>query len=103
MDKNSKAALELYQRAEALKAQGKLDHGFGIGPQGTMPRVRLASDVDVSKADKNCERCSGSGFSGFEIAAGERIPIVCRCVSRGGGIKSDRLDKVMRVEARRKN
>ncbi len=100
MDTNSKTAIELFRRAQRLKEQGKLNKGFGIGPASTMPRVRLRSHVDLTKADASCERCSGSGVSGYEQAGEERIQVICVCVSRGGGVKPDKLDAVLRGETR---
>ena len=100
MDTNSKAALELFRRAQRLKEQGKLNKGFGIGPVSTMPRVRLSTDVDLTKADVSCERCSGSGVSGYELVGEEQIKIICVCVGRNGGVKPDKLNTVLRGESR---
>jgi hypothetical protein len=64
------------------------------------PRYRLPSSVDLTKAKKNCKRCWGRGINGYtsrETPDGtERVPIICRCVSRNGGVKEDDGDRMMR-------
>ena len=48
-------------------------------------RIRLPRDIDLSKHDPDCGRCEG-GVLRYEQAGAERIPVVCRCVTRGGGV-----------------
>lgn len=66
------------------------------------PRVRLSSNIDLSKAKPGCNRCNGNGITGYKTAdlqdgGGEqKIPIVCRCVSRNGGVKTDELDRILK-------
>ncbi len=64
------------------------------------PRVRLAKHIDMSKADKGCKRCNGRGIRGykqFKMPGGkmQRAPVICRCVSRAGGVKPDALDGII--------
>jgi hypothetical protein len=67
----------------------------------TAPRLRLAEDIDLSRAKPGCNRCHGTGRAGSRIidnpeVDGERIsvPVICRCVTRGGGVKKDQLDRL---------
>lgn len=66
--------------------------------QAGAPRLRLAKDIDLSKAKRNC-KCKGTGIAGWqmiETPEGEQqVPIICRCVSRRGGVKKDMLDRMM--------
>lgn len=64
------------------------------------PRLRLAANVDFSKA-KSHLRCNGTGIVGYrEMVNPEhqdetiKVPVVCRCVSRRGGIKRDAFDRI---------
>lgn len=65
------------------------------------PRVRLTRHIDFSKADAGCKHCGGSGVIGYKTAdlgdgeGDQQIPVVCRCVSRNGGVKRDELDRIM--------
>jgi len=65
------------------------------------PRVRLAKHIDLTKAKPGCRKCNGRGITGYRRAdlgdgEGERqIPIICRCVTRGGGVAPDELDRVL--------
>lgn len=63
-------------------------------------RLRLAKDIDLTTA-KNHNRCNGSGISGYKTMddpahPGESltVPIVCRCVTRRGGVKKDAFDRI---------
>jgi len=66
------------------------------------PRVRLAKSVDLSKAKDGCKRCNGRGITGYKTAdlgdgdGEQKIPIICRCVSRNGGVKPDELDRILK-------
>lgn len=64
------------------------------------PRLRLAKDIDLSKAKRNCPKCTGTGVSGWqllELPEGEQqVPIICSCVSRRGGVREDMLDHMMK-------
>ena len=65
--------------------------------------IRHAKDVDLSKADKDCKRCDGSGIvDAIQPDATMRkggvtgpVPIVCRCVTVNGGVAVHPLMKVM--------
>jgi hypothetical protein len=63
-------------------------------------RYRLATDVDLSKAKKNCKRCFDRGINGYtrrtEKGVEALVPIVCRCVTRNGGVKENDVDRLMR-------
>jgi len=72
-------------------------------------RIRLADHVDLSKAKSGCKHCNGRGIIGYkhptpeQAAAGIRskIPIICRCVSRNGGVKEDDFDRMLgRLQAK---
>lgn len=93
LDRNSQAALDLYRKLKRAKDAGKLK---GTIRTAVAPiRVRLSRDVDVTKANPNCKRCYGTGSSGTKMIPGNRgcepvrVPIICRCVVAGGGIKPD--------------
>lgn len=66
-----------------------------------VPRLRLASHIDMSKADPNCDRCGGSGIVGTkDVDLGppegvKPVPVICRCVSRAGGVQSDMFDRIL--------
>lgn len=99
LDKNAQRALDLYNEAVKLKEKGELpSKGFvDVSPI----RVKLAADVNTGKADPNCKRCHGTGVIGYKQVPGNRacetmrVPIICRCVVRNGGVKQDRFDKMM--------
>jgi len=65
------------------------------------PRVRLAKHIDLTKAKPGCPRCNGRGVVGYKHAdlgdgkGPQRIPIICRCVSRNDGVEPDELDRIM--------
>jgi hypothetical protein len=63
-------------------------------------RYRLGTDIDYSKAKPGCKHCGGRGIAGYTRRAVpegvERVPIVCRCVSKRGGVKEDDFDRFMR-------
>lgn len=64
------------------------------------PRVRLAKDIDLSQADSDCKRCGGTGVLRHETVnlgdgEGEQtVPVICRCVSRNGGVRGDEWDRI---------
>lgn len=67
------------------------------------PRLRLATDVDLSKAKPSCKRCNGTGRRGLRTIEDPenkgkevKIPVICRCVTRRGGIKEDQLDGLLK-------
>lgn len=69
-------------------------------PARQAPRVRLARDIDFSKAKPGCKHCAGRGIVGYqdvptEDGKVETAAIVCRCVSRNKGVKSDAFDNMM--------
>lgn len=57
--------------------------------------------IDLSKADPDCASCGGTGRKPDRIIrdeAGEvsdRLPFICICVKRGGGVAKDMLEKMM--------
>jgi len=97
MDRNSKVALELFRQAQEAKERGEnQEFAVDVAPQ----RVRLASQVDLSKADPKCKRCHGTGKLGNRVVPTEeseplRVPIICRCVAENGGVTQDRFDQYM--------
>jgi len=71
------------------------------------PRLRLTSDIDFSKAKNSCKRCHGTGKRGYKSLdnpenPGDKIsvPIICRCVSRSGGVKKDQFDTIVEQVAK---
>lgn len=75
-------------------------------PSEDIPRFRLPADVDLSKANPECERCDGTGVKehrkledpenqGQEID----VPVICLCVRRNGGVCEDQLDRLNRETA----
>lgn len=62
------------------------------------PRLRQVEDVDFSLAKNSCKHCHGTGTSGYRSVTvqGEtaRVRVVCRCVSRAGGVQLDAVDKL---------
>lgn len=77
--------------------------GEVIKPPGPPPpRIRSVSSIDLTKAKPGCKLCYGRGIVGYRdvppaVDGGEEmkgIPVVCKCVSRGGGVKSDALDRI---------
>ena len=63
-------------------------------------RLRLATAIDLSKA-RDHKRCNGTGVCGYkeiddpENPGGKvKVPIICRCISRRGGVKKDAFDKM---------
>lgn len=91
MDLNSKRALELFAKAKAERAKGAGPNALGISTAPLL-RVQRADRVDLAKADPNCKRCHGTGLLGHRVIPGNRgcepnrIPLVCRCVARRGGL-----------------
>ena len=63
------------------------------------PRLRLSDHVDLGKANRACDRCNGGGIVRFEEIDDKNkklnVPVICRCVSRNGGIKPDMFDKMI--------
>jgi len=90
LDRSSKEALALFNEAREAKKKGLYKLGINAAPM----RVRLASDIDLNRAKKSCKRCHGTGIVGERIVEEHRIPIICRCVVRRGGVKKDAWDKI---------
>jgi len=68
--------------------------------QDVAPRLRLTKTIDLSKADPRCDRCHGEGVARYDKRdiPGEgmiEVPVICRCVSRNGGVKKDAFDRMM--------
>ncbi len=95
LDENSKTALRVHDRLVALRKAGKLKSVASVDLP--LPRVRKADDVDISKADSNCNDCKGKGIKSYiEVEElDEKIPVICKCVARGGGVKKDQYDRIM--------
>ena len=89
LDASQRQALELFAKAKEAKKKGGAV-GIDIQPM----RVRLAEHIDLSKASPSCKRCYGTGVTGNKVVGEQRIPIICRCVVRGGGVKKDQLDRM---------
>jgi hypothetical protein len=51
--------------------------------------LRHANDVDLTKATQSCRRCHGVGITGHLLREGQRVPLICRCVVRNGGVRQD--------------
>lgn len=67
-------------------------------------RFRLASDIDLSVADKDCKRCKGSGIVRYQVVSGSdivsgKVPVICRCVTRNGGVSKDLYDRWLEEQA----
>lgn len=68
-------------------------------------RVFAAEDVDLSKADPGCDRCSGSGVVGSvqpteSMRAGginNSVPMICRCVVRNNGVRTRGMSKAAAI------
>jgi hypothetical protein len=65
------------------------------------PRLRLATDIDMSKAKKSCKGCYGTGRKGWRTIDNPedpgkkvKVPVICKCVTRNGGVKKDMLDEL---------
>lgn len=103
------------RRARAAEAGAEAGEGRGPGEGEIAPlrRLRFARDpktgraaIDLSKADPTCERCGGTGRLADKLLddpEGEgqlRVPVVCVCVHRGGGVARDALDRLLDKAAR---
>lgn len=71
------------------------------------PRLRLTSDIDIEKIDPDCGRCKGSGVVRIEKMDDPsnpgtelKVPVVCRCVPRNGGVATDMLDRFIKDGAK---
>ncbi len=76
---------------------------MSTAPNQIPPRLRRASDVDLTKAKPGCKWCNGTGTTGYRTAelpgedgtpAAVRVRLVCKCVTRRGGVELDTLDKM---------
>lgn len=70
------------------------------------PRFRLTSSIDLKKADPACAHCGGRGVVEFRRldvpgSGPTDVPVICPCVTRGGGVLPDLFDKVV-AETQRK-
>ena len=97
-------ALRAETDAEAKAAAETLLNTQAIMPDGTTraPRVRLAADVDLTKAKRGCKHCHGTGRSGYatipmpdQPEGRARVPVICRCVTRRNGVRRDMLDNIL--------
>lgn len=66
---------------------------------GEAPRLRLAKHINLGQADATCNRCGGTGVVRYENVDDKgstiRVPVICRCVSRNGGVQKDQLDRAL--------
>lgn len=91
MDLNSKRALALFAKAKAEASRSPNANSLAIATAPLL-RVHRSDRVDLAKADPNCKRCLGTGLLGHRVIPGNRgcepnrIPLVCRCVARRGGV-----------------
>ena len=100
MTKNDREALRVYRSLLKQREAGTLPSVGGLaGETMRMPRVRLAQDVDLSKADPKCDSCGGSGVKEHHVLEDEsgrvEVPVVCSCVVNAGGVHRDKLDDVL--------
>lgn len=65
------------------------------------PRLRLTSTIDLDKAKPGCKHCHGTGVRGHKTIDNPedpgndmRVPLICRCVTRRGGVAEDALDRI---------
>lgn len=96
---NDREALRVYRSLCEQRAAGTLPAAASLGGETLrLPRVRLGDDVDLSVAEPDCSCCDGRGIAGHRVfgdASNEvRVPIVCGCVVRRGGIRADVLDRL---------
>lgn len=77
-------AVRMFRDMKAKRDAGELPEVATAGPSAL--RIRLPGDIDLSKRDRSCRRCK-RGILRYERAGGQRIPVICKCVSRGGGVK----------------
>jgi hypothetical protein len=96
---NDRDALRVYRSLCEQRAAGTLPAVAALGGETLrLPRVRLAGDVDLTVADSTCAACGGQGIAGSRTlsdSSGEvRVPVVCGCVIRGGGLRPDALDLI---------
>ena len=93
LDRNAQRALDRFNKAKAERAKPRRPGTVLQIATQAIHRVAKASDVDTSKADPDCKRCLGTGSLGTRVIPGNRgceptkIPLICRCVSAGGGVK----------------
>lgn len=69
-------------------------------------RFRLARSIDLKKADPACPNCRGRGVVELRRldvpgSGPTDVPVICRCVSNGGGVAPDLFDKVVAETQRR--
>lgn len=74
--------------------------------ENLQPRFRLTSSIDLTKADPACVACAGRGVVGFRKldVPGDGptdVPVICKCVSRGGGVAPDLFDGAIAETQRR--
>lgn len=101
--------LERTRDARIAEAEAARARGEGVEVQPLM-RLRLAvgedgkPTVDLSKADKDCPRCGGTGrkedqrVPDPETGEVTLIPVICMCVHRGGGVAQDMLDRMLAAQ-----
>ena len=94
--KEEQALLDMFQqdveRRDALLATGVIER-----PSNAVDPATGRLNYDLSKASKRCPHCSGTGLRPprVRMLAGEItiIKVVCRCVSRNGGVRKTLFQK----------
>jgi hypothetical protein len=59
------------------------------------PLVRPASAVDLGCAKPGCRHCGGRGIVAYRTIKEERVPVICRCVGRRGGLGPNPVDALL--------
>lgn len=107
---NDAAALALHKEAKERKDQE------GTIGSAKIQRPALAKNIDLSKADPLCTTCGGTGVARYQVIKGavtqrrgfrkkrepdQRIPVICSCVVKNGGVKEDAYDKMRKSLAKK--
>jgi len=103
--------LEKQHETDLAKAAVKMARG-GEMERPPLRRLRLSTSadgtpsVDLSKADRDCPRCGGMGTRPSMQVQNEngdraRVPVICMCVHRNGGVKEDMLDRMLAGAAKK--
>lgn len=100
---NDAEALQLHKQAKERKDQE------GTIGSAKIQRPALAKNIDLSKADPLCTTCGGTGVARYQVIKGtvirkkgfrpkkepdQKVPVLCGCVVRNGGVKEDSYDKI---------
>jgi len=100
--RKAEAKAKVAREMEELAGGNLSDPGAALGT----PRMELSENVDLTKASPSCIRCHGTGIRGAQhvqtVEGVERIPIICRCVTRNGGVKLRGAERIS-AEIAKKN